>query len=103
METIKNNIVQALKNQGRTQRQLAADLGITVQNLQYYYKGNITTRNLERIAAALDVDPWQLLRPAGLDDDETQTRTEPNQPTDNRRKLQTICPHCKKPITITIQ
>ena len=104
MDTIKTNIIRALKKQGRTQRQLAAELGITEQNLQYYYKGNITTRNLERIAAALYVEPWQLLKPAGPDDDENQGQDNQNNPgTIRERTKQTtkiICPDCGRIIKI---
>lgn len=103
MDAIKKNVTRLLKARKKSQKDLAADLAITVQTLQYYFSGNITLKNLERIAAALDVDPWQLLRPGELDDDNepTQTRTTAQQTTGG--KLQTICPHCKKPITITIE
>lgn len=95
METIKNNVVQILRQQNKTQKDLAAALGVTVQTLQYYFNGNITLKNLERIADALNVDPWQLLKPH--DDNETIT-TKPQE-----EQTRFICPHCGKPLEIIIK
>lgn len=103
MIDIKTNIVQALKDQGRTQRDLASALEVTTQTLQYYFSGNITLRNIERIAAALEVEPWRLLKPSEpgeaiptIPKAETPTQEEPTTTT-------AICPNCGKALKITIQ
>ena len=96
MDTIKNNVTRILNQQNRTQRQLAKDLNITPQTMQYYFNGNITLKNLQRIADALNVDPWQLLKP--LEDNETIT-TKPEPP----EQAQTICPYCRKRLEIIVK
>lgn len=97
MIDIKTNIVQALRDQGRTQKDLAASLEVTTQTLQYYFSGNITIKNLERIAAALEVEPWRLLKP--IEPGETIPRKQPGKET----TAQTICPYCGNTLQITVK
>lgn len=99
MIDIKMNIVQALKDQGRTQKDLAAALKVTTQTLQYYFNGNITLRNIERIAAALQVEPWRLLKPSEPGEAIPKIEPHENQPTTTTA----ICPNCGKALKIIIQ
>ena len=92
---IKTKILEQLKKQGRTQRDLAADLGTSEQSLQYYYKANLTLSKLAALAAAVDLAPWQLLHPATLADLNTQGPA--------AQAPGHVCPHCGKPIFVTIQ
>ena len=85
---IKSNVVRILREQHKTQVDLYKALGITSQSLQYYFKANLTLSNLQKIADALNVEPWQLLKPVG-------SSTDPQRP-------QLVCPHCGYPLTITI-
>lgn len=91
---IKTKILEQLKKQGRTQRDLAAALGTSEQSLQYYYKANLTLSKLAQLAAAVDLDPWQLLHPATLEDIQTAG------PAAQAPAL--TCPHCKKPIFLAV-
>lgn len=85
---IKTNVVRILREQGKTQVDLYKSLGITPQSLQYYFKANLTLANLQKIADALGVEPWQLLKPISDADHE---------------KPAPVCPHCGHPLTITIE
>ena len=97
MIDIKTNIVKVLQDQGKTQIDLCKALRITPQSLQYYFKANLTLANLERIAGALNVEPWQLLKP--LEEGETIPQRQP------RPTAATVanCPHCGRPLKISIQ
>ena len=97
MKEIKDNIVRLLSEQGRTQRELCIQLGITTQNLQYYFGGNITMRNLCRLAEALGVEPWVLLKPYGVD--EELPRVVKSDPV----KLSFRCPHCGRRLKMEIE
>lgn len=85
---IKANVVRLLQEQGKTQLDLCKSLGVTTQSLQYYFKANLTLSNLQKIADALNVEPWQLLKPV-------ESSSDPQRP-------QLVCPHCGYPLTITI-
>ena len=85
---IKTNVVRILREQGKTQVDLYKSLGITPQSLQYYFKANLTLANLQKIADALGVEPWQLLKPQS---DSDQERPAP------------VCPHCGYPLNITVE
>ena len=84
---IKTNVVRILREQGKTQVDLCKSLGVTTQNLQYYFKANLTLVNLQKIEDALGVEPWQLLKPVGKDNGQEAIK----------------CPHCGYPLTITVE
>lgn len=91
---IKTKILEQLKKQGRTQRDLAAALHTSEQSLQYYYKANLTLSKLATLAAAVGLAPWQLLHPATL---AALQESGPAAPAPGL-----ACPHCGKPIFITV-
>lgn len=100
---IKQNIVNALRAAGKTQLDLCETLGVTKQSLQYYFRGNITLAKLGEIAAALDVSPWDLLRPGGVPDPRQLGGSTPKPAQDQGAAVQTICPHCGKPLQIIVK
>lgn len=85
---IKTNVVRILREQGKTQVDLYKSLGITAQSLQYYFKANLTLANLQKIADALGVEPWQLLKPVSGAD---------------QKQPAIVCPHCGYPLTINVE
>ena len=84
---IKANVVRLLQEQGKTQLDLCKSLGVTTQSLQYYFKANLTLSNLQKIADALGVEPWQLLKPVG----------------ESKEGRGAVCPNCGYPLTITVE
>lgn len=97
---IKQNIVNALRAAGKTQLDLCETLGVTKQSLQYYFRGNITLAKLGEIAAALNVSPWDLLRPGGVPDPRQPGGSAPAQ--DQGEAARIICPHCGKAVTLFV-
>lgn len=92
IEVIKKNFDYYRQQKGLKIDDICAALGgITRQALYNYMKKGISFNSICKIAAALDVEPWQLLKPA---DEQQQTTT--------TSEAQTICPHCGKPIKITL-
>ena len=102
---LKKNIQKRLKEQRKTQVDLCKDLGVTSQSLQYYFRGNITLSKLSEIAAALNCQPWELIRPADEDpttdsprqdqehsDQEHHDTTTPREAT----RPAILCPNCGK-------
>ena len=67
MIDLNENVERFLKQKGKNKTVLADLLGVSYMQLYRYLHGNITLANLERLANALDVEPWQLLRPADQD------------------------------------
>ena len=67
MINLNENVERFLKQNGKNKTVLADLLGVSYMQLYRYLHGNITLANLERLAKALDVEPWQLLRPADQD------------------------------------
>ena len=90
-EVIKKNFDYYRQQKGLTMQDLADARGVTPQTLYSYFRQGLTLRTLEKAAALVDVEPWQLLKPA---EDQQQTTT--------TSEAQTICPHCGKPIKITL-
>ena len=68
MIDLNENVERFLKQKGKNKIVLADLLGVSYMQLYRYLHGNITLANLERLAKALQVEPWQLLRPADQDD-----------------------------------
>lgn len=90
-EVIKKNFDYYRQQKGLTMQELASKRGVTPQTLYSYFRQGLTLRTLEKAAALVDVEPWQLLKPA---EDQQQTTT--------TSEAQTICPHCGMPIKITL-
>lgn len=91
IEVIKKNFDYYRQQKGLKIQEIADSLHVTRQTIYSYFRENINLRTLEKAAALVDVEPWQLLKPA---DDQQQTTT--------TSEVQTICPHCGKPIKITL-
>lgn len=92
IEVIKKNFDEIRRDKGLRIEDICADLGgISRQALYNYMKGGMSLNTLARIAAALGVDPWELLKP--VDDDNNEQNKLP----------QIICPHCGKAITISVK
>ena len=68
-------IKEILAQKGLTQKDIAAKMGVTQSNIS----ATISRRSfqtLERIAAALEVEPWQLLAPPAVVDELKQARAQ---------------------------
>ena len=82
LEIIKKNFDYYREKQGIKIDDFAAMIGIKRQSLYSYFKKNVTVENLARVANALNVEPWQLLKPI-------EDEMKPNSPV-------IACPHCGK-------
>lgn len=80
-------VKEILKERGITAKELAAKIGMTETGLSIAIseKGNPPLKRLQEIAAALDVSVAELFDPGDA-----------SQPTGR-------CPHCGKPIKITLE
>ena len=67
------NILKIIQQHGESLTSLAAKLGVTQPTLSNNIKKPSYT-TLERIAAALDVEPWQLLAPPSVVEELKQAR-----------------------------
>lgn len=86
---IKENIVFVLHKRQMTQAELAKKMGVTLRNVQYYLKGNITLDTLQKMAIAMDTTVETLVS--------EQPLFLKNDPVPNRSTMTTttlICPHC---------
>ncbi len=89
---IGKNILRILSKRGITVLDLANLAGVTrAAAAKWIYTNDLRVSTVERIAAALGVDPWELLKP--VDDDNNEQNKLP----------QIICPHCGKAITISVK
>lgn len=76
--------VQSLcKEKGMSLQDLASSIGITYQSLYDCLKGNPTLKRLQEIADALGVDVTELF--------------------EQGQRSSHACPHCGKPINITLE
>lgn len=68
-------IKEILAQKGLTQKDIAAKIGVTQSNVSATIsRPSFTT--LERIAAALEVEPWQLLAPPAVVEELKQARAQ---------------------------
>nr|DAH90441.1 MAG TPA: helix-turn-helix domain protein [Bacteriophage sp.] len=72
---MKTYIKEYLQKNGITQKELADRLGVTQSNVSATIS-RPSFPTLERIAAALDVEPWQLLAPPAVVDELKQARAQ---------------------------
>ena len=70
-------IKEIISNKGFTNVSLAEKMGISKQAVGQMLKADsLTTASLEKIAAALDVEPWQLLAPPSVVEELKQARAQ---------------------------
>lgn len=69
------NILKIIQQHGETITSVAAKMGVTRPTLSNNLKKPSYT-TLERIAAALDVEPWQLLAPPSVVEELKQARAQ---------------------------
>jgi len=68
------------------------EMNISRQAFNAYFKRSINLATLEKLAAIVGVEAWELLKPSeDSNQDENTTRKTP----------EIICPYCGQPITIT--
>lgn len=92
IEDVKKNFDEIRRAKGLKIDEICASLGgITRQALYNYMKTGATLATLNKIAGALDVETWQLIKPRN--EDEQSTTEQP---------ARIICPHCGKPLFIMI-
>ena len=68
-------IKEMLAAKGLTQKEIAKQMGVTQSNISATIS-RPSFQTLERIAAALDVEPWQLLAPPSVVEDLKQARAQ---------------------------
>ena len=68
-------IKEILAQKGLTQKDIAAKMGVTQSNISATIS-RPSFQTLERIAAALEVEPWQLLAPPAVVDELKQARAQ---------------------------
>lgn len=68
-------IKEMLAEKGLTQKEIAAKMGVTQSNISATIS-RPSFPTLERIAAALDVEPWQLLAPPSVVEELKQARAQ---------------------------
>lgn len=57
---MKSRIKEIIKETGKTQKEFAEEIGITLGGLNQHLSGNPSVEVLEKIANALEVPIWQL-------------------------------------------
>ena len=94
IEDIKKKFFDYRVKRGLSWADLAAKAGVNnYQQIISYFNKGVTLASICKLAALVDVEPWQLLKP---DDTNTQPKTP-----DNRAQI--TCPHCGETITLTIE
>ena len=83
------NIDSLLKEKGMTKTMLAEKMGIRSQNVNVALK-NPTEETMRKIATALGVEVWELFT------------SEDGSMKEQERKNTIPCPHCGKPIEISL-
>lgn len=93
-DVIRANFERIRAEKGVKIEDLAAALGVRRQQVHKYSYGG-TVASLEKLAAALEVEPWQLLKPA-------QDPAAPDA-ADRPSSARLTCPHCGRAVTVTLQ
>lgn len=81
---------------GITQKELADRLGVTQQCISATIS-RPSFPTLERIAAALNVEPWQLLAPPAVVEELKQARGQ-----ERGQGVRLVCPHCGKALRVDL-
>lgn len=63
---MKEKVKRLCKEQGKTLKVLAADMGIARESLTRALDGNPTLSTLQRMAKALGIEVWELLTDSGI-------------------------------------
>ena len=95
VETIKKNFARIRQNKGLKMEDLARNLGVTPQTIYAQMRGNPTISTLEKLAALVGCDPWELLKPEPDQDNQSNQAEQPAQAANAIR-----CPHCNKIILL---
>nr|DAH90442.1 MAG TPA: helix-turn-helix domain protein [Bacteriophage sp.] len=93
---MKSYIKDILACQGLTQQELADRLGVQRATVSAIIS-RPSFPTLERIAAALDVEPWQLLAPPAVVDELKQARAQRS-----GGGVRLVCPHCGKTLQVDL-
>ena len=80
----KHFIKEYIKASGMTSAEVASKLGITPGAFSQTVNGNPTVEMIAKVAEVLNIEPFELLKPPG-----------------NNGTLK--CPHCGKPIKISVE
>ena len=89
-------IKEVIKEKGYTQKEFAEKLGMSTVGLAQIVAGKPSYTTLEKIAAALGVEIWELL--VSKDEIVGKFRT-----LTNGSKENATCPHCGKSINIKVE
>lgn len=81
---------------GITQKELADRLGVTQQCISATIS-RPSFPTLERIATALNVEPWQLLAPPAVVEELKQARGQ-----ERGQGVRLVCPHCGKALRVDL-
>ena len=93
---MKAYIKDILSQKGMTQQDLADLLGVSRPSVSATIS-RPSFPTLERIAAALEVEPWQLLAPPAVVEELKQARAQ-----EMGQGVRLVCPHCGKPLRIDL-
>ena len=93
---MKAYIKDILYQKGMTQQDLADILGVSRPSVSATIS-RPSFPTLERIATALDVEPWQLLAPPAVVEELKQARAQ-----ETGQGVRLVCPHCGKPLHIDL-
>ena len=93
IETIRANFEYFKTKNGLTIHGIAKEKGVTRQTIYSYFRDGITLNTIEKIAALVHCQPYELLQP----------RTDTGAQGDNPESLQIVCPHCRQIIRLSIQ
>ena len=90
------DILKIIQQHGESLTSLANKLGVTQPTLSNNIK-RPSYQTLERIAAALDVEPWQLLAPPAVVEELKQARAQ-----ERGQGVRLVCPHCGKTLHVDL-
>ena len=89
-------IKEMLAANGLTQKEIAKQMGVTQSNISAVIS-RPSFPTLERIAAALNVEPWQLLAPPAVVEELKQARAQ-----EKGQGVRLVCPHCGKTLHVDL-
>ena len=92
IQTIRANFEYFKNKNGLTIHGIAKEKGVTRQTIYSYFRDGITLNTLEKIAALVHCQPFELLQPR------TDTGAQDSQP----KTAAIICPHCSQIIRLSV-